>query len=253
LDTVGAVLGPLLAAALMALTLGDFLAVFWVAVIPAFIGVAVLVLAVREPPSAAPHEARPPIRLREAVRLGRPFWAVIALSSLFFLARFSEGFLILRAQDAGLALALLPLVLVAMNVVYALCAYPAGVLSDRAGRFGLLQIGLGVLVAADLVLALVPNILGVAGGVALWGLHMGLTHGLLSALVADAAPAELRGTAFGMFNLVSGIALLAASLVAGWLWDWLGPAATFHAGALLALAAMAALYALRSSLPVGAH
>jgi MFS family permease len=249
LDTVGAILGPMLAMVLMWLTMDSFITVFWVAVVPAFIGVAVLVVFVREPPQPQPHAIRPPLRWRDAIHLGRAFWAVIALSSLFFLARFSEGFLILRAQGAGVAIYLLPLVLVAMNIVYALCAYPAGALSDRTGRFGLLLIGLGVLVAADVVLALFPTLLGIGLGVGLWGLHMGLTHGILSALVADAAPAELRGTAFGMFNLVSGLALLAASLIAGLLWDIFGPAATFMAGAILAVAAMAALWALRASLP----
>ena len=210
LDTVGAILGPLLAVALMWLTMDSFTTVFWVAVIPAFIGVAVLIFFVREPKQPVRHEARPPLRWRDATRLGRAFWAVIALASLFFLARFSEGFLILRAQGSGMAIYLLPLVLVAMNIVYALCAYPAGALSDRTGRFGLLLIGLGVLVAADLVLALFPTLPGIGVGVALWGLHMGLTHGILSALVADAAPAELRGTAFATLVLLSRYASMAA-------------------------------------------
>ncbi len=187
------------------------------------------------------REVRFPLRANELKRLGSPYWNVVAMAVVFTLARFSEAFLILRAQNVGLDMALVPAVLVVMNVFYALAAYPAGVLSDNGGRIKLLMIGLLLLVAADLILALTSGLVGVAIGVALWGLHMGFSQGLLAALVADAAPAELRGTAFWMFNLLTGVALLAASIIAGALWDAIGPQATFLAGAGFATVALAGL------------
>ncbi len=227
---------------LMLLLANDFTAVFWIAVIPAFLSLAVIVLAVRDPdrPSGA-APVRAPLSRAELGRLGAPYWLVVAVATAFTLARFSEAFLLLRAQSAGLTLALVPAVLVVMNVVYALAAWPAGVLSDRIGRYGLLAGGFALLLVADLVLAFGASIAAVGIGVALWGLHMGLTQGLLAALVADTAPAELRGTAFGMFNLVTGLATLAASIVAGALWDSAGPAATFLAGALFTAVALLGL------------
>ena len=168
------------------------------------------------------------------------------MAAIFTLARFSEAFLVLRAQNVGVPIVLVPAVLVVMNVVYALAAYPAGVLSDRVGRYGILIVGLIVLMAADLVLAIIPSILGAAVGVALWGLHMGLTQGVLSTLVADHSPPELRGSAFGYFNLVTGLAMLLASIVAGEFWDATGPAGTFFAGAGFAFLAIGALLALRA-------
>lgn len=249
LDTTGAFIGPLLAIGLMLATGDAFRTVFWWAVLPAFLAVALIAFAVREPPRAADA---PPVRLplsrRELARLPRRYWSVVLLASVFTLARFSEAFLILRAQGAGLSLTWVPLVLVVMNVVYALAAYPAGALSDRIGRFGLLAAGLVVLIVADLVLAWAPGLPAIALGVVLWGLHMALTQGLLAALVADSAPADLRGTAFGVFNLVSGVALLVASVLAGALWDSIGAPATFLAGAGLAAAALIGLFALRRSL-----
>ena len=232
LDTIGAFLGPLLAMGLMWMTANAFQRVFWVAVIPAFLALALLLFAVREP--ARPAGLRKvgfPLSLSELRRLGPAYWLVVAVATVFTLARFSEAFLVLRAQGLGLPLMLVPMVLVVMNVVYALAAYPAGVLSDRYNRLTVLLVGLALLVAADLVLAFAPGLPGVAMGVALWGLHMGVTQGLLATLVADTAPAELRGTAYGMFNLLGGLALLAASVVAGALWDGFGPQATFLAGA----------------------
>ena len=250
LDTVGAVLGPLVAMVLMLLLANDFTAVFWIAVIPAFLSLAVIVLAVRDPdrPSGA-ASVRAPLSRAELGRLGAPYWLVVAVATMFTLARFSEAFLLLRAQSAGLTLALVPAVLVVMNVVYALAAWPAGVLSDRIGRYGLLAGGFALLLVADLVLAFGASIAAVGIGVALWGLHMGLTQGLLAALVADTAPAELRGTAFGMFNLVTGLATLAASIVAGALWDSAGPAATFLAGALFTAVALLGLPAVQRASP----
>jgi MFS family permease len=242
LDTIGAFVGPLLAIALMWWTSDNFTAVFWVAVIPAFLALALIVLAVREPDR--PHALRTvrnPISLAEIKNLGTAYWWVVAVAGVFTLARFSEAFLVLRAQNVGVPIALVPAVLVAMNIVYALAAYPAGVISDRMGRTAVLAGGILVLVAADIALALLPSVGGVALGVILWGLHMGLTQGLLAALVADTAPAELRGTAYGFFNLLGGVAMLAASIIAGALWDIAGPQGTFLAGAGFALVALAGL------------
>lgn len=247
LDTVGAFVGPLLAILFMWLTLDDFRTVFWIAVIPAALSFALIVMAVKDPDGRPPNgRARIPLAPAELARLGGAFWAVVAIAAVFTLARFSEAFLILRAQSEGLPLVLVPLVLVVMNVAYALSSYPAGALSDRVDRTAILVAGLVLLIAADLALALAPGIAGVAAGVVLWGLHMGLTQGLLSALVADTAPEDLRGTAFGMFNLVSGAALLAASVIAGALWDAFGAEGTFIAGAGFAAAAMAGLVLLRA-------
>jgi MFS family permease len=246
LDTVGAFVGPLLAIVLMWFTANQFRTVFWVAVVPAFLSFALLVFAVREPDRAgAARVARMPLRRSELARLGRPFWLVIALATVFTLARFSEAFLILRAQQVGMPIVLVPMVLVVMNVVYSATAYPAGVASDRHGRQRVLVFGILVLIAADLVLALVSGLWGFGAGVALWGLHMAFTQGLFAAWVADTAPAELRGTAFGMFNLVTGGALLVASLAAGVLWDHSGAQAMFIAGAVVAACALGGL--LRSS------
>jgi MFS family permease len=247
LDTVGAFVGPLLAILLMWMTMDNFRAVFWIAVIPAFLAFALIVVAVKDPDGRPRNgRARMPLAPAELARLGGAFWAVVAIAAVFTLARFSEAFLILRAESQGLPLVLVPLVLVVMNVAYALSAYPAGALSDRVDRTAILVAGLVLLIAADLALAFGPGIAGVAAGVVLWGLHMGLTQGLLSALVADTAPEDLRGTAFGMFNLISGIALLAASVIAGALWDAFGAEGTFVAGACFAAAAMAGLLALRA-------
>ena len=246
LDTTGAFIGPLLAIALMAWSGGDMPLVFWVAVLPAFGAFALIVFAVHDVPrpAGAPHVRQPPSRA-ELGRLPPAYWAVVAVSAVFTLARFSEAFLVLRAQELGLALAWIPAVLVAMNVVYSLSSYPVGVLADRLDRGLLLGLGFAVLVAADLALAWIDGLPGLALGVVLWGLHMGMTQGLLAALVADTAPVTLRGTAFGLFNLVGGLALLAASVLAGALWDALGSQATFLAGAVLAGAALAGLLVLR--------
>ena len=250
LDTIGAFLGPLAAVGLMVLFANDFTLVFWIAAIPAFLSLAVIVFAVSEPDRASvTAPARSPLSRAELARLGRPFWLVVAVAAVFTLARFSEAFLLLRAQSVGLALALVPAVMVVMNVVYAASAWPAGVLSDRVGRYGLLGAGLALLVVADVILAFGTSIATIAAGVALWGLHMGLTQGLLSTLVADTAPVELRGTAFGMFNLVTGLATLFASLIAGAMWDMLGPQGTFLGGAIFTALALVALPTLRRKTP----
>ena len=242
LDTIGAVLGPLAAIAFMAWLADDFRAVFWIAVIPAFVSVAVIVFGVREPERPpGVRTVKSPFSRAELGRLPAAYWMIVAVTAAFTLARFSEAFLLLRAQAAGLPLALVPSVMVVMNVVYALSAWPAGVLSDGMGRYRLLTIGFALLIVADVILAVNGSVAVVMLGVALWGLHMGLTQGLLSAMVADTAPAELRGTAFGVFNLVGGIALLVASIVAGVLWQIAGPEGTFLAGAAFTAMALVAL------------
>jgi MFS family permease len=246
LDTVGAFLGPLLGIGLMWWTADNFKAVFWVAVVPAFLAFALMIFAVGEPArQEGLRKVHNPISLAEIKRLGASCWWIVGIAAVFTLARFSEAFLILRAQNVGLPIMLAPAVLVVMNVVYALAAYPAGVASDRMNRTTLLIVGLVLLIAADFALALLPSIGGVALGVALWGLHMGLTQGLFAALVADAAPPELRGTAYGFFNLLTGLAMLAASVIAGALWDATGPKGTFVAGACFAFLALAGLLGLR--------
>jgi MFS family permease len=231
LDTVGAFLGPLAAIALMALTADNFRIVFWIAVVPAFIAFGLMAFGVEEPARHADEAARPRLRMGDVRRLPAAFWLVVAIATVLTLARFSEAFLVLRAQNVGLPIVLVPVVMVVMNVVYALAAYPAGLFSDRFGRSGVLLIGIAFLLVADLVLALGPSVPLMLLGVVFWGLHMGFTQGLLATLVADTAPSDLRGTAFGFFNLAGGLAMLVASVVAGALWDMHGPAATFLAGA----------------------
>jgi MFS family permease len=245
LDTVGAFAGPLLATALMLLWAGDFRAVFWVAVIPGALAVALLVFGVHEPPRAAAAKPVNPIRREALVRLSPAYWQVVAIGAVFTLARFSEAFLVLRAQQVGIAAAWVPLVMVAMSGVYAASAYPFGKLSDRMDHRKLLALGMVVLIASDLALAVASGWAGLAVGVVLWGLHMGMTQGLLAAMVADTAPADLRGTAFGFFNLLSGIAMLASSAIAGLLWDRIGSAFTFYAGAGFAALTLGALGVLR--------
>ncbi len=250
LDTAGAFLGPALAIGLMWLTADNFKATFWVAVIPAFLCVALLVVAIDEPERPAGlRNVRSPLSLVELRRLGLAYWFVVGVAVVFSLARFSEAFLILRAQAVGLPVMLVPLVLVLMNLVYSFAAYPAGVLSDRANRITILGVGFGFLVAADLVFAFTTGLSGVAVGVALWGLHLGFTQGLLSTLVADTAPPELRGTAFGMFNLLGGVSLLIASVLAGALWERIGPQSTFLAGAVFTALALSGLAVARRIAP----
>ena len=233
LDTVGAFAGPIVAMAGMALLADNIRAVFWVAVVPALASVIILVFFVKEPERRTVASAdRPPLRYADIKTLSAAYWSVVAAGAVLTLARFSEAFLVLRASGTGLAVTLVPLVLVLMNVAYAASAYPAGAWSDRADRRVVLLAGVGVLVLADVVLALAPNVWIVMAGVVLWGFHMGLTQGLLAAMVADTAPDWLRGTAFGAFNLVSGVAMLVASVVAGLLWDRFGPGGTFAAGAV---------------------
>jgi MFS family permease len=237
LDTVGATLGPLLAIGLMYLFADNIRTVLWFAVIPAVICVLILVIFVKEPPHT-PKEKRAPIQVREIGELGWFYWFVVVAGAVFTLARFSEAFLVIRAHDQGLALALTPAVIAVMSLVYAGAAYPAGRLQDRYGARPLLVAGLAALIAADLLLALGRGLLPTFLGISLWGLHMGLTQGVLSALIAEAAPSRLRGTAFGLFGLVTGLAALTASILAGVLWDAIGPDATFLAGGGFAVLAL---------------
>ena len=240
LDSVGAIAGPLFAVILIAAFAGHFRSVFWIAVLPALACVALLVFGVKEP-EAAQDGAAKRVSWKDARRLDARFYAVTAIAAVFTLARFSEAFLVLRAQDVGMGVRGAPWVMVAMSIVYAALAYPAGRLADRGHAKALLFAGLAALVASDVVLALAAGAAGAIGGAALWGLHMALTQGLLAALVAATAPAQLRGTAFGVFNLASGVALLGASALAGFLWQSLGPSATFFASAALTVAATVGL------------
>ena len=246
MDTVGAFVGPALAMGLMFYSLDDYRLVFWLAVIPALIAVACIIFGVEEPQQKNPGEKRAfPIQKSELIKLRKPFWLVVIFASAFTLARFSEAFLLLRADNLGLAAGLIPAILIAMNVAYAGSAYPIGKLSDRIGRFTLLAGGIFLLIVADLILAFGENLYWVFAGSMLWGLHMGMTQGLLAALVADTAPPELRGTAFGMFHLLTGVTLLVASALAGWLWTTYGPAETFLAGAVFAGISLAGFTLLR--------
>ena len=241
LDTVGAFAGPLLGVGLMLLWGNDFRSVFWVAVIPGLLAVLLLLVGIKEPERHSDGHRTHPLRRENLRRLSPAYWWVVGIGAVFTLARFSEAFLVLRAEQSGVAVALVPLVMVAMNLVYAASAYPFGRLSDRSSHTGLLAAGLMVLIVADAVLASGFSRWTLFAGVGLWGIHMGMTQGLLATMVADTAPADLRGTAYGVFNLVSGLALLVASGFAGWLWDRQGPETTFLAGAVFALIALLGL------------
>lgn len=241
LDTVGAFLGPLLAVGLMLLWNNNFRAVFWVAVIPGLLAVVLLLFGVREPESPQTNKRSNPIKRENLKRLGVSYWWVVGIGAVFTLARFSEAFLVLRAQQGGIPVAFVPLVMVMMNIVYALSAYPFGKLSDHMSHKALLALGLIFLIAADLVLAISDHWSVVLAGVALWGIHMGMTQGLLATMVADTAPEDLRGTAYGFFNLVSGLGMLLASVLAGLLWDRLGASFTFYTGAMFCVIALIGL------------
>jgi len=249
LDTLGAFIGPLLAIAVMWLTANDFQMVFWIAVIPAFLSAGLIIVAVKEPERPKDlRQVRMPLHRDELRRLGASYWWVVVIAAVFTLARFSEAFLVLRAQSLDLPLVFIPIVLVIMSLAYSLSAYPVGILADRMDKITLLIVGLLLLLAADIALAYARGMIGLAVGVVLWGLHMGFTQGLLAALIAETAPPELRGTAFGMFNLITGVALLFASILAGALWDWTGPQGTFLAGAGFTLLTLIGLTAVRGRL-----
>lgn len=238
LDTVGGFIGPLIAIGLMLLSGNNFTAVFWIAAIPALIAVAVIIVGIEEPASQAPGKASERPRLAALLRLEPAVWAVIGLCAILTFARFSEAFLLLKAQQAGFALAWIPLIMVLMHLVYGLTAYPVGILSDRVGRHGMLAISLVFLIAADLVLAFAQAPAPLIAGIVLWGLHMGFSQGILATLIADRAPTAARGTAFGALNLATGLAVLAGNLIAGVLWESYGAAATFLNGAAFAALAL---------------
>jgi len=243
LDSVGAFIGPLMAVIFMIWFTNDIRVVLWLAVLPAFIAVFLLIIAVREPESPdRAADSRNRLTLTDTKRLPMRYWLIVVLGAVFTLARFSEAFLILRAQDVGLAIDYVPMIMIVMNIFYSIFSYPAGAAADRLSARILLVFGLAILVVADVVLAMAVSPWITFAGAAFWGLHMAFTQGLLSKLVADNAPADLRGTAFGMFNLVSGVALFLASFIAGSLWTAFGASATFIAGASFAiLAAMGLL------------
>lgn len=241
LDTIGAFLGPLLAVGLMLLWNNDFHTIFWVAVIPGVLSIALLCFGLSEPKTPVTDKRTNPLRRENLKKLSAAYWWVVGLGALFTLARFSEAFLVLRAYQMDIPLFAIPLVMVAMNLVYSLSAYPFGKMSDSMNHTRMLQAGLLVLIAADITLALSHHWSTLLIGVGLWGIHMGMTQGLLAAMIAHTAPAELRGTAFGMFNLISGIALLLASTGAGILWETLGAASTFYAGAVICAIVLAGM------------
>ncbi|HIH5776321.1 TPA: MFS transporter [Citrobacter werkmanii] len=241
LDTVGAFLGPLLAVGLMLLWNNDFRTIFWVAVIPGVLSIALLWFGLSEPKTPVTDKRTNPLRRENLKKLSAAYWWVVGLGALFTLARFSEAFLVLRAYQMDIPLFAIPLVMVAMNLVYSLSAYPFGKMSDSMNHTRMLQAGLLVLIAADITLALSHHWSTLLIGVGLWGIHMGMTQGLLAAMIAHTAPAELRGTAFGMFNLISGIALLLASTGAGILWETMGAASTFYAGAVICAIVLAGM------------
>lgn len=243
LDTIGAFVGPVLAMGLMLLWANDFHAVFWVAVIPAFLAVALLFYGVKEPDHSPDRQRINPIKRENLARLSTDYWWVVVVGAVFTLARFSEAFLVLRANEGGLPLAYTPLVLIGMNAIYAAAAYPCGKLADSMCHHRLLRWGLLVLIAGDAALAISNHWTWVWAGITLWGMHMAMTQGLLATMIADTAPIELRGTAFGFFNLVSGIAMLFASVLAGLVWELLGARFTFVGGACFgALALLAMLW-----------
>ena len=241
MDTAGALIGALLAAGLLVWLPGRYRIVFALTAIPGAVAV-LLTFTLREPasPPADGAAARTPLPLAAARRLQRRFWLAAGVVWLFALGTVSEAFLILRASQQGFADASAVLAYAVFNAVYAASAYPAGVLSDRIGRARLLGTGwavyaatmlAGTLVEGDRVVWLFP----------LLGLHLGLTHGVGKAWIADLAPRELRGTALGVFQLGSGAALLLGGLVAGALWDRVGPGASFMWGAAVGVLALACL------------
>ncbi|RPI67551.1 MAG: MFS transporter [Ignavibacteriae bacterium] len=234
LDTVGAFLGPTLAMLGMWWLANDVRSVLWIAVVPGILSVLVLVIGVHEPPSNKHGERRTVVRMRDLAQVGRGYWRVVAIGGMLSLARFRAAFLLLRAAELGVATMFVPLVMVVMNIVYSMGAYPAGMASDRMSRTTIMKIGIALLVAADVVLGLTAGIWTLMLGVSLWGLHLALTQGQLTAMIADTTPTELRGSAYGMFHLVSGVMLLVASVAAGMLWDGFGASVMFGVGAVLA-------------------
>jgi len=246
MDRIGAFIGPALAIILMLYLFNDYRLVFWIAVIPAFISVAFIIFGIKEPKFKKLKEKKEfPIKKKELIKLRKPFWIVISFATFFTLMRFSEAFLLLRGDSLGLAANLTPAIFIVMNMAYAVSAYPIGKLSDKLGKLQLLAIGIFIIIIADLLLALGNNLYFIFAGAALWGLHMGMTQGLLSALIADTSPESLRGTAFGIFHLLTGVALLISSMTAGWLWSAYSPSMTFFVGAIFAITSLLLLALMR--------
>lgn len=241
LDTVGGFLGPLLAIGLVATTGGNLYRVFWIAAIPAVAAVLILAAGVHEPERRSVATATPVPAWREMVRLTPSMWIAIGIVSLLAAARFSEAFLVLRAAESGIPLQWVPLCLVGLHAVYGLASYPAGTWSDRVGRRPVLVAGALVLVVAHVTLAAGATPVHVAIGIGLWGLHMGLTQGVLSSLLTDVTPSHLRGSAFGVASLVSGVVMFAGNTASGLIWDWRGAPALFLLAAGVACAATVAL------------
>jgi MFS family permease len=248
LDSVGAVVGPLLAMLIMWLSNDNFRTVFWLAAIPGIASVAIIVWLVKEP-HPAQSAAKVQFRIKDIGKLSRLYWLILAIGLVFTLARFSEAFMLLRAEQVGMTAHLVPLILIIMSFTYALGAYPAGVLSDRWGRSGLLLLGLGLLVVTHLILAFSTTAFHTAVGAAVWGLHLALTQGLFAALVADTCSPALRGSGFGLFSFASGLAILLASVIAGLLWDIFGSQVTFLVGSGFAVAALAGSTLLLKRIP----
>ncbi|OLL27253.1 MFS transporter [Burkholderia sp. SRS-W-2-2016] len=236
MDTVGAFLGPLLAIGLMFHFSDHIRTVLWFSVIPAIIAIALIAFGLGETGhTPARRTFRSPLHWRSLREFSARYWWYVGIGASVMLARFSEAFLVLRAQQAGLELAWIPGVMVVMSLVYSVSAYPVGKLSDRLNHRVLLGMGLTFLIVADLLLGLGHSMLLLFVGVAVWGLHMGFTQGVVTALIAEAAPPTLRGTAFGVFNLACGLCMIVGSTLAGWLWDRFGSPTTFVAGAALAV------------------
>jgi MFS family permease len=235
LAIAGFVFGPFFAVGLMRLSGDDFRLVFWIALIPAFLSIIVLILAVKEMPFNHQPGGRG-LRFQRGDLNALPvaFWWAIVIASLLSLARFSPAFLVLKAHATGVDAAYVPMILGLMYFVYSVTAYPFGVLADRFDRRLQLGIGTLILVGADAVLAHAQTIWGAAFGAALWGLQMGVTQPVIGAIVADAAPERLRGAAFGIYDLTIGLAAFAASSGAGILWSISGPGTAFGVSASIA-------------------
>jgi MFS family permease len=228
MDNMGAVIGPLLAILLLQLYAGDVAPVLWWAVVPAVLSVSVMMIGVQEADSDAPRVARPfPLKTSELRQLGRPFWLAMGFLFVLLLPRFSEAFQILRAQDVGVPAAWAPMALVVMNLVSVPLTPIAGIWSDRVGRNRVIGLGFLLLIASHMAMALATGPMLVWIGAGIWGVHLALTQGIFSALVADHAPAHLRGTAFGVFNLAAGIAIFVGSAAMGFAWDQLGAGTAF--------------------------
>jgi len=234
LYTMGFVLGPLAAIGLMVASGDNFRLVFAIAVAPAFAAVGILLFAIGEDPAQSSREARFRIRLSHLSRLPAAFWWSISVASLLSLARYSPAFLVLKASDVGIDPAFVPLILVFTHTVFSAAAYPFGALADRVDHRLQLALAVAVLLAADLVLAAGGTMVTAFLGASLWGLQMGVSEGLLSASVANAAPDDLRGTAFGIYQLAFGLAAFGASGTAGALWSIGGPPLAFGVSACVA-------------------